>query len=114
MIIDWSSIRIFLRPGMTDMRKQINGLAILVEELSGNPFSESLYLFCGTERRRMKALYWDRNGFCLLTKRLEKDRFPWPESGEAVRELSREELSMLLSGIDFFHAHQRLTYRSVS
>ena len=107
-------MRLFIRPGMTDMRKQINGLAVMVEEFGADPFAECMYLFCGTGRRRLKALYWDRTGFCLWTKRLERDRFPWPESGEAVREIRKEDLRMLLSGIDFFHAHQRLHYQSVS
>jgi transposase len=114
MIIDWSKIRIFLRPGITDMRKQINGLAALVEELGYDPFAESLYLFCGKDRRRLKALYWDRNGHCLWTKRLERDKYPWPVTREEVREISMKEFMMLLQGIDFFHAHQRLVYRSVT
>jgi transposase len=96
------------------MRRQINGLSLLVEELDQEPFSGSLYLFCGRDRKRLKALYWDRNGFCLWQKRLERDTFPWPRTAEEVREITEAELRMLLSGIDFFHAHQRLSYRSVS
>ena len=113
MIIDFSRIRIFIRPGPTDMRKQINGLSVLVEELGCDPFAECLYLFCGKNRRRLKALYWDRNGHCLWVKRLERDKYPWPETKDEVREISMKELTMLLAGIDFFHAHGRLAYRSV-
>lgn len=110
------SVRLFVRPGACDMRKQINGLAVLVEqELERNPLEEgSLFLFCNRERRILKALYWDATGFCLWQKRLEKHRFPWPQSAEKVREISAEQLSMLLAGIDFWHAHERLSYTSVS
>lgn len=108
--------RVFLRPGPTDMRKQINGLAVLVEqELELNLFSEAVFLFRKRERRILKALFWDRTGFCLWHKRLEKHRFPWPERTEdVVREIDAERLAMLLSDIDFWSAHQRLDYRRIS
>ena len=111
-----ASVRLFVRPGATDMRKQINGLAIVVEqELAKNPLDEdALFLFCNRQRRILKALYWDATGFCLWQKRLEKHRFPWPQSAERVREITAEQLEMLLSGIDFWHAHERLSYREVS
>ena len=77
--------------------------------------SESaLYLFCNRERRIMKALYWDATGFCLWQKRLEKHRFPWPQSAERVKMITTEQLSMMLAGIDFWHAHERLSYRHVT
>lgn len=115
MFIDVTSVSIFVRPGVTDMRKAINGLSILAaEQMQHDPLSGSLFLFCNRYRRIMKALYWDRNGFCLWQKRLERDRFPWPASKEAAREISGEQLRMLLDGIDFWHAHQQLQYRSVS
>jgi transposase len=108
--------RIFVRPGATDMRKQINGLAVMVEQvMEANVFEPSLYLFCNADRRILKALYWDRNGFCLWQKRLEKHRFPWPRDQQAVRrEIDDEKLRMLLEGIDFWSAHQELAYTQVS
>jgi hypothetical protein len=72
------------------------------------------YLFCNRERNLLKALWWERNGFWLNQKRLEKDWFPWPGTGGAARELSGEELTMLLSGIDFFKAHKPVYYKKVS
>ena len=82
MILDFAKVRIFVRPGSTDMRKQINGLAAIVQEnLRLDPLDGSLYLFLGKDRKRLKALYWDRNGFCMWQKRLERDRFPWPKDG---------------------------------
>lgn len=108
--------RIFVRPGATDMRKQINGLAVLVEsEMSLAIFEPVLVLFCNAERRILKALYWDRNGFCLWQKRLEKHRFPWPrDKEEARREIDSERLAMLLDGVDFWCAHEALPYSRVS
>jgi transposase len=115
MIIDWPAMELFVRPGPTDMRKQINGLAVLVEsDMKKQVFGKSLFLFCNRERRILKVLYWDRTGFWLMQKRLEKDRFPWPTSSEQAARISYEQLKMLLAGIDFWKAHREVQYRSVS
>ncbi len=115
MKINWEEVKIFIKPGPTDMRKQINGLSVIVEEeFDDGPFSGNLFLFCNKTRRRLKILYWDRNGFCLWLKRLEQDRFPWPRNREEVLEITKEDLFMLLDGIDFFHAHRKLNYSAVS
>jgi transposase len=79
-------------------------------EMGMDPFSGSLFLFCGKSRRILKAIYWDRNGFCLWQKRIEKEKFPWPVSTERARELSGTEIKMLLDGIDFFNAHTSIRY----
>ena len=69
------------RAGATDMRKQINGLALLVQEqMELNPFEAALFVFCNRSRQLLKAVYWDRTGFCLWMKRLEKGRFRWPRT----------------------------------
>ncbi len=89
MKINWSEIRIFIKPGVTDMRKQINGLSMLVEEeLIKDPFNGSLYMFCNRDRKRLKIIYWDRNGFYLWLKRLEKDKFPLPMTEDECREVT--------------------------
>ena len=108
--------RIFIRPGATDMRKQINGLAVIIEQqMDCNVFEAALFLFCNGERRILKALYWDRTGFCLWQKRLEKHRFPWPRDVQQARtEIDAQKLHMLLDGIDFWSAHQELSYTKVS
>jgi transposase len=114
MFIDWKAVKIFVRPGPTDLRKQINGLAVMVQaELGMDPFSGTLYLFCNKTRKLLKLLYWDRSGFAMWQKRLERDRFPWPKTEEAAKEISEAELRMLLAGIDFWRAHQRLVYNTV-
>jgi transposase len=114
MRIDFESARIFVRPGPTDMRKHINGLAAIVEGMMGqSPFSGSLFLFANRQRSVLKALYWDRNGFCLWLKRLEKDRFPWPDDEAAAREITKDEVAMLLRGINFWREHKELRYSTV-
>ena len=96
------------------MRKAINGLSVIVqEEMEHDPFSGYLFLFCNGGKRILKVLYWDRNGFCLWQKRLEKHRFPWPEIAEAAKEIDVDQFRQLLEGIDFWHAHVELKYAEV-
>jgi transposase len=114
MIFDLSKARIFLRPGSTDLRKAVNGLSVIVQEdIQQDPFSGSVFLFCNRERKLLKAVYWDKTGFWLSQKRLEKDRFPWPCDETEARELTAEELKMLLAGINFFKAHKELFYKEI-
>jgi transposase len=114
MILDLERIKIYVKPGPTDMRKQINGLAVVAEEeMELDVFSGSLFIFCNRGRKILKALYWDRTGFAMWQKRLEKSRFPWPETEQKAHEIGIEELKMLLEGIDFWHAHEEVHYNSV-
>jgi transposase len=83
-------------------------------QMAGEPFSGNVYLFCNRQRKLIKALWWDRNGFWLSQKRLEKDKYPWPQTSMEAQELSGEELTMLLKGIDFFVAHKEAFYKKVS
>lgn len=111
LLKDLKGCRIFLKLGFTDMRKSINGLSLIVQEEMGEDlFSESVFVFCNKRQRILKVLYWDANGFCLWQKRLEKHRFIWPRSQEEVRQVSGEQFSWLLKGLDFTKAHQRLHY----
>jgi len=115
MIIDLSRVKIFLRPGTTDLRKAVNGLTIIVQEaIKQDPFSGSVFLFCNRERKLLKAVYWDKTGFWLSQKRLEKNRFPWPQDESQARELTAEELQMLLAGIDFFKAHKEVIFKNIA
>jgi transposase len=92
--------KIYLACGPTDMRKEINGLAVLVElSFKLDPFAETLFVFCNRRRDRLKILEWGDDGFWLHFKRLEKGHFKWPSSGkEMTMTLSSEELEHLLSG----------------
>lgn len=114
MFINLKEYRIFLRPGTTDLRKAINGLSLFIQnEMNHDLFAKSLFLFCNRQRKLLKIVYWDNTGFCLWQKRLEENRFPWPETDEEAKEISMDELKMLLSGIDFFKAHKKLSYSRI-
>ena len=109
------SERVFLAVGTTDMRTSINGLSGLVERGMGrNPFDGDLFVFCNRRRNMIKILYWDKNGFALWHKRLEKHRFHWPTSTDDVVRMGMKELEWLLAGLDYTHAHARLSYRFAS
>ena len=114
MISDLSKVRIFVRPGFTDLRKAINGLSVMIaQEMDQDPLSGSLFLFCNKERRLLKILYWDLNGFCLWQKRLERHRFPWPQRVDEVLEIDYQKIVMLLQGVDFWNVHTKVEYKSV-
>jgi transposase len=93
---------VWLHRDAIDFRKNINGLAALVEhELGLDPFACALYVFTNRRRDRVKILGWDRNGFWLLHKRLEQDRFVWPRRcPQQVVDLTVQQLHWLLDGID--------------
>jgi len=96
------------------MRKHINSLAAIAKStMKQCPLTGDLFLFSNRQKTVLKVIYWDRNGFCLLMKRLEKDRFPWPDDDTAAREISQDEVAMLIRGIDFWHEHKELSYLSV-
>jgi len=108
-------LKVFLHRDAVDGRKNINGLAMLVEQHLGlDPFAASLFVFSNRRRNRVKILLWDRTGFWLLMKRLEADRFVWPK-GSAVVELTVEQLHWLLEGIDLaaMRAHPERKYQRV-
>ena len=116
MFYPGSPTRVFIAPGVTDMRKAINGLSLLVtDQMELDPFSGHLFAFCNRKRDMVKILYWDRNGFCLWQKRLEKDRFRWPDTPDDVLAVQRHELTWLLDGLSLEQrtAHQELHYEAV-
>ena len=98
--MDFTGKRVYLACGHTDLRKQINGLAAVVEGSFGqDPFDGALFVFCNRNRDRIKILEWDVDGFWLHIKRLERGRFKWPTfADEATMFLTGEELTFLLSG----------------
>ena len=92
---------IYVACGYTDLRKGIDGLALLVkEEFSLDPFSRSLFLFCGKRNDRIKALYWEGDGFVLLYKRLERGSFQWPRNKDAMRTLTERQYRWLMEGLN--------------
>ncbi|MCP4922664.1 MAG: IS66 family insertion sequence element accessory protein TnpB [bacterium] len=92
--------RALLYSGVTDLRKSINGLSLLVQEaLEEDPINGTAYIFCNRGRDKVKILVWDFNGFVLLYKRLEKGCFKIPSQQEKVV-LENRHLSWLLEGLD--------------
>ena len=92
--------RVYIACGYTDLRRGIDGLASLVEQqFELDPFSNTLFLFCGRRRDRIKGLYWEGNGFILLYKRLESGSFQWPRNGAEARELSWQQYRWLMEGL---------------
>jgi transposase len=109
-----AATRIYLAAGATDMRKGFEGLYGLVRDrLLCDPLSGHLFLFCNAQRNRLKVLVWDGTGLWICTKRLEKGRFSWPQSGDVLGKvvLTQEELSLLLGGIDLAKARSKRWYR---
>jgi transposase len=109
-----TSVRIYLARGATDMRKSIDGLAALTKQtLEQEPMSGHLFVFCNRDRDRIKILYWERSGFWLLHKRLERGTFAWPlpEGSEAKQlEMPASDLAAMLGGIDLKNASRRRWY----
>lgn len=103
------SVRIFLATGPTDMRCSFDRLGQLVREVVGeDPLSGHLFVFRNRPGDRVKILYWDRSGFCLWYKRLEKGVFRFPSAGASTRKLEVEsaELGLLLEGLDLAGARR--------
>ena len=94
--------RIWIAAGVTDMRKGYNGLSALAEKvLKQDPYSGHLFVFRGRRGDLLKIIWWDAQGACLFSKRLERGRFVWPAAQEGKISLSPSQLSMLLEGIDW-------------
>lgn len=97
-----ASTKVWLAAGVTDMRKGFNGLSALVQDvLKQDPFSGHLFVFRGRRGDLIKVIWWDGQGACLFSKRLEKGRFVWPSPTTGKVSLSPAQLSMLLEGIDW-------------
>ena len=107
-----STTTIYLATAPTDLRKAFDGLAVLVrQDLGEDPLSGSLYVFCNRRRDRIKILLWEANGYWLLIKRLEAGTFRWPGPDTACARYSREELMLLLGGIDLAGSRRRKWYQ---
>jgi transposase len=95
------------------MRKSINGLSELVlDQFECNPTDKGIYfVFCNRVRNRMKVLYWDKNGFALWFKRLEKDKFKLSYQNGQVIALDTDQFQWLLSGLDYRNMQGRKVLR---
>jgi transposase len=113
-----ASVRVYLCLAPCDMRRSFDGLHALVREhLELDAFGGHLFVFASRRRDRLKILYWDRDGFALWSKRLEEGTYavPFGDGGaERRREITAQELTALLSGIDLERAPRRKRYRRSS
>lgn len=107
------SVRIYVAVGTSDLRRSIDGLSALVrDQLGGDPFSGHLFLFRNRRGDRLKILVWDRSGFWVMYKRLERGTFSWPQGeARAPIELGATELMMLLGGVDVSATRRRRWYQ---
>ena len=98
------SVRVFLATQPVDGRKGVDSLAAIVRsQFELDPLSGHLFVFFSKRANRAKVIYWDRNGFAMWTKRLEKDRFraPFDAGGRlSAKQLEAAELALILEGIE--------------
>lgn len=107
--------KIYLHRDAVDFRKSINGLVCIVEmQMKLSPFDDALFMFCNKNKDKLKIIYWDKTGFALWYKRLDKNRFKWPSKiVDTHLTLSSQQFEWLLDGFDIV-GHQPLTYQSVA
>jgi transposase len=105
---------IFLHTQFVDFRKSINGLVAIVEaDLARDAYTGTLFVFCNKAKDKLKILYWDKAGFALWYKRLEKQKFKWPTKLSSQEfKLTQQQMSWLLSGYDVL-GHEPLHYQSM-
>lgn len=101
--------KVYLACGSTDMRRQINGLASMVQNsFDMDPYEGALFVFCNKARNRIKILVWEDNGFWMLFKRLERGHFKWPEHSDGnTMSLDIEDLKNLIRGPGLIQKLQR-------
>ena len=114
MFVD-SNTKVFFILGATDMRKGIDTLSLTVSSHNKNPVDGSLYVFCSKNRKMIKVLYWNKNGFALYQKRLEFDKFMWPNDSCETLEISVTQLRWLLDGLNPISTcgYKRISYESI-
>jgi transposase len=97
-----SNTQIWIAAGVTDLRRGFDGLSALVQnKLEKSPLSGQVFIFRGRRGDLVKLIWFDGDGLCLFSKRLERGKFIWPQAMEGSVSLTRAQLSMLLEGIDW-------------
>ena len=102
------AVQIYVSMEPTDMRKSFDGLLALVHDLlNQDPFSGHLFVFRNRRGDRLKILYWDRSGFCIWYKLLEKGTFKLPPVEGTCVEMTAADLGLILEGIDLSSARRQ-------
>ena len=108
MILGRAEVQVLVATRPVDFRKQIDGLAALVAEaLGADPFSGAIYVFRSKRNDRVKLLWWDGTGICLMTKRLEGGQFRWPPIQDGTLPLTSAQLATLIEGLDWSRVERR-------
>ncbi len=107
--------KIFIHKGFVDMRKQINGLSILVaEEMNLDLKAPHLFVFTNRRRTLLKILYFDKSGFALWLKKLEASKFPWPKNlNQDVVEIDGKDMELLLDGVNVWTRFEKVDFEHV-
>lgn len=107
MIGPSGTVKVMVATAPVDFRKGSEGLAALVrEEMKCEPFCGTVYVFRAKRADRVKLIFWDGTGLCLLAKRLEDGKFQWPKIQDGAIRLSAAQLSALLEGLDWRRVHE--------
>ncbi len=102
------TMRVFVALAAVDMRKSFSELANATRNMmERDPLSGHLFVFFNRRRTLMKSIYWDRNGYCVVAKRLEKSTFVLPKTRDDVVEIEAAELALIVEGIDLSNARCR-------
>jgi transposase len=108
MIMPGAEIKVMVATKPVDFRRQADALAALVQEaLRENPYSGAIYVFRPKRMNRVKLLWWDGTGICLLAKRLENSQFRWPAIADGMMQLTPAQLTTLLQGLEWNHTRPR-------
>jgi transposase len=95
--------KVYIAVGYSDLRRGIDGFATIIQNtFHMNPQSDALFLFCGRRCDRIKALYWDGDGYILLYKRLESGKYQWPRTTEELKELTSQQFRWLMEGLSIY------------
>ena len=112
MIVPPTGVRVLVATKPVDFRKGMDGLAAYVEQqLLADPFSGVIYVFRAKRADKVKLLFWDGTGVCLVAKRLEDGKFRWPKVEDGVMRLSPAQLSALLEGLQWSRVHAQRVAR---
>ena len=112
MITAGAEVQVLVATRPVDFRKQSDGLAAIVQQsLAADPFCGAVYVFRSKRSDRVKLLWWDGTGICLMTKRLENGQFRWPPIEDGMMRLSAAQMSALLEGLEWSRVQPREVVR---
>ncbi len=95
--------KVYIKIGYSDLRRGIDGYCSIIQNtFHMDPQTNALFLFCGRRLDRIKALYWDGDGYILLYKRLESGQYQWPRTADELKELTPQQFRWLLEGLNIY------------